>query len=85
LRHEWPVGPVPPGRCRRVSILAESNAAAAGEDAGSVALLIRRLRRLAGVMLAISAACVFPANIKHAVEGIHVPPLADSWWYHGRA
>jgi uncharacterized membrane protein len=53
------------------------------EIAGSVALLTRRLRRLAGVMLSIYAVCVFPANIKHAVEGIHVPPLFDSWWYHG--
>jgi uncharacterized membrane protein len=53
------------------------------EIAGSVALLTSRLRRLAGIMLAIYAVCVFPANIKHAVEGIHVPPLSDSWWYHG--
>jgi len=27
--------------------------------------------------------CVFPANIKHAFEGIVVPPVSDSWWYHG--
>ena len=53
------------------------------EIAGSVALLTTRLRQLAGVMLSIYAVCVFPANIKHAVEGIHVPPLSDSWWYHG--
>ena len=38
--------------------------------AGSVALLTRRLRRLAGILLAIYAVCVFPANIKHAVESI---------------
>jgi uncharacterized membrane protein len=53
------------------------------EIAGSVALLTKRLRRLAGVILAIYAVCVFPANIKHALEGIHVPPLPDGWWYHG--
>src|SRR5271170_5442730 len=53
------------------------------EIAGSVALLTRRLRRLAGVMLALYAVCVFPANIKQAIEGIHVPPLPDGWWYHG--
>ena len=52
------------------------------EIAGSIALMTRRLRRLAGIMLALYAVCVFPANIKHAVEGIHVPPLPDSWWYH---
>lgn len=53
------------------------------EIAGSLALLSKRLRWLAGVMLALYAACVFPANIKHAVEGIPVPPLPESWWYHG--
>jgi uncharacterized membrane protein len=53
------------------------------EIAGSVALLTKRLRRLAGVMLAVYAVCVFPANLKHALEGIHVPPLPDGWWYHG--
>ena len=53
------------------------------EIAGSVALLTTRLRRVAGVMLALYAVSVFPANIKHAVDGIHVPPIPDSWWYHG--
>jgi uncharacterized membrane protein len=53
------------------------------EIAGGIALLTRRLRRLAGVMLALYAVCVFPANVKHALDGIHVPPLPDSWWYHG--
>jgi uncharacterized membrane protein len=53
------------------------------EIAGSIALLTRRLRRLAGVMLALYAVCVFPANVKHALDGIHVPPLPDNWWYHG--
>jgi uncharacterized membrane protein len=53
------------------------------EIAGSVALMTQRWRRLAGVMLALYAVCVFPANIKHALAGIHVPPLPDSWWYHG--
>jgi hypothetical protein len=37
----------------------------------------------AGVMLALYAVLVFPANIKHAIEGIHLPPVPDSWWYHG--
>jgi uncharacterized membrane protein len=52
------------------------------EIAGSIALLGTRLRRLAGLMLALYAICVFPANIKHAIDGIHVPPVPDSWWYH---
>ena len=42
-----------------------------------------RLRRLAGIMLALYAVCVFPANVKHAIDGIHLPPAPDSWWYHG--
>ncbi|GJE18592.1 hypothetical protein AIGOOFII_3320 [Methylobacterium marchantiae] len=46
-------------------------------------LLFARSRRAAGYALAAYAICVFPANIKHAVEGISVPGLPESWWYHG--
>jgi uncharacterized membrane protein len=53
------------------------------EIAGGVALLSGRTRRLAGVMLALYAVGVFPANIKHAIEGIDLPPAPNSWWYHG--
>jgi uncharacterized membrane protein len=53
------------------------------EIAGSIALLSTRLRRLAGCMLALYAICVLPANIKHAIDGVHLPPVPDSWWYHG--
>jgi uncharacterized membrane protein len=53
------------------------------ELAGSVALLTPRLRRLAGIMLALYALCVWPANIKQAVQHIALPPIPDSWWYHG--
>jgi uncharacterized membrane protein len=53
------------------------------EIAGSIALASTRLRRLAGIMLALYAVCVFPANVKHALDGIHLPPAPDSWWYHG--
>jgi uncharacterized membrane protein len=55
------------------------------EIAGSVALLMPRppwLRRLAGIMLALYAVAVFPANLKHAFEGIDLPPVPDTWWYH---
>jgi uncharacterized membrane protein len=41
------------------------------------------LRRAAGIGLALYAVCVFPANIKHAVEGITLSPIPDTWWYHG--
>jgi uncharacterized membrane protein len=53
------------------------------ELAGAVALLTPRLRKLAGIALALYALCVWPANIKHAVEGIELPPIPDTWWYHG--
>ena len=42
------------------------------EIAGACALLTARWRRLAGMMLALYAVCVFPANIKHAFEGVSV-------------
>jgi len=53
------------------------------ELAGAAALAVPRLRRLAGIMLALYALCVWPANIRHAFEHIVVPPIPDSWWYHG--
>jgi uncharacterized membrane protein len=53
------------------------------EIAGSAGLLFRRTARLAGIMLALYAICVFPANIKHAAAGIEVPGMPNSWWYHG--
>lgn len=53
------------------------------EIAGAIGLVTRRWRWWAGVMLGLYAVCVFPANIKHAMEGIDVPQLPSSWWYHG--
>ena len=53
------------------------------EIAGAVSLFTPRLRWWAGLMLAIYAACVFPANLKHATQGVQLPSLPDSWWYHG--
>lgn len=50
---------------------------------GAVALLVPRLRRWAGVMLAIYVLAVWPANIRQALEHIVLPPIPDSWWYHG--
>lgn len=52
------------------------------EIAASVALLTRQLRYGAGIAMAVYAICVWPANIKHAIDGIHLPPLPDSWYYH---
>jgi uncharacterized membrane protein len=53
------------------------------EIAGALGLLIPRLRPFAGVMLALYAACVFPANVKHAAEGLEIAGLPTRWWYHG--
>lgn len=53
------------------------------EIAGGIGLLVSPTRRLAGLMLAIYAICVWPANIYQALWHVSVPPLPDSWWYHG--
>ena len=53
------------------------------EIAGAIGLLAPRTRLWAGRMLALYALCVWPANLYHALAGVHVPPLPDSWWYHG--
>ncbi len=52
------------------------------EIVGAVALVTRPLRTWAGIALALYAVCVWPANFKHALEGIDVPHIASSWWYH---
>lgn len=53
------------------------------ELAGAAALLTTRLRWLAGVMLALYAVCVFPANVHHALAGVAVGGTRLGWWYHG--
>lgn len=53
------------------------------EIAGAVGLCIRRLRRFAGVALALYAVCVFPANVKHAIDSLgSASPGALAWLYH---
>jgi uncharacterized membrane protein len=53
------------------------------ELAGAVALVTRPLRWWAGIALALYSLCVWPANIKHAIEGIDIAGIPSSWWYHG--
>ncbi len=53
------------------------------ELVGAIGLLVPRLRRAAGIGLALYALCVWPANFRHALEGIDIPSLPTSWWYHG--
>lgn len=67
-------------------------ATGACEIAGALGLLHPRTRRLAGVLLALYAVCVFPANLRHAFGGVgpdlgwayHAPRLALQpvivWW-----
>lgn len=52
------------------------------ELVASAALLTRRLRKLAGVMLALYAVCVFPANIKHVFSHVAIDGVQLGWWYH---
>lgn len=53
------------------------------EIVGALGLMVPRLRKLAGIMLALYAVCVFPANIKHAFMHVQAGGIPDSWWYHG--
>ena len=52
------------------------------ELAGALGLLIPLTRKAAGIGLALYAAAVFPANIKHAVEGAEVAGMHLGWGYH---
>jgi uncharacterized membrane protein len=52
------------------------------EFAAAAALVTRPLRAWAGFGLAIYAICVWPANFKHAFEGVDIPAIPSSWWYH---
>lgn len=53
------------------------------ELAGAFGLMLPRWRRAAGIGLALYALCVWPANIKHALEAVEISSLPSSWWYHG--
>jgi uncharacterized membrane protein len=52
------------------------------ELAGSVALLVRRLRRIAAVMLALYTVCVYPANIQHMLLFARSGAPWTGWLYH---
>jgi uncharacterized membrane protein len=53
------------------------------ELAGAIGLLVPATRLAAGVALAAYVVAVWPANIHQALAHIVVPPIPDSWWYHG--
>lgn len=46
-------------------------------------LLIPRLRKITGIVIALYVLAVWPANFKHAFGHIITPPIPDDWWYHG--
>jgi uncharacterized membrane protein len=52
------------------------------ELAGAAALLTKQLRFWAGIALAVYALSVWPANFKHAFNGVDIPYMTSSWWYH---
>lgn len=53
------------------------------EIAGALGLMVPKLRRAAGWGLAAYAVGVFPANIKHAMEGVALGGEVLGWGYHG--
>jgi uncharacterized membrane protein len=53
------------------------------ELVGAIGLMLPQTRRVAGVALALYILAVWPANIHQAIAHIVVPPIPDSWWYHG--
>lgn len=52
------------------------------EIAGAIGLLIPALLRAAAWGLAAYAVCVFPANIKHAVDSVEISGITLGWAYH---
>jgi uncharacterized membrane protein len=52
------------------------------EFAASAALVTAPLRRWAGIAMAAYALCVWPANFKHALDGIDLAYVPSSWFYH---
>jgi len=52
------------------------------EIAGAAGLMIPRLRRAAGIGLALYALCVWPANFEHARQALAQDGLPPGLWYH---
>ena len=53
------------------------------EIAGAIGLMVPRLRRAAGIGLALYSVCVFPANIQHAMLDLGLTHPQLGWAYHG--
>ena len=54
----------------------------AAEIAGAVGLMVPRLRRAAGIGLALYSVCVFPANVQHARLDLALAHPLLGWAYH---
>ena len=54
----------------------------AAEIAGALGLLVPRLRRLAGLLLAVYFVAVFPANLHNALNSVAVEGLPQAGWYY---
>jgi uncharacterized membrane protein len=52
------------------------------EIAGALGLLFPSTRRLAAALLALYFACVFPANVHNALNGLTVEGLPQAQWYY---
>lgn len=52
------------------------------ELAGAAGLMLPRFRYAAGIGPALYALCVWPANIKHAVDGVVLGGVKLGWGYH---
>ncbi|SDT09352.1 Uncharacterized membrane protein [Halopseudomonas xinjiangensis] len=52
------------------------------EIAGGLGLLVPRLRRSAGLLLAVYFVAVFPANVHNAIHGLTVDGLPANQWYY---
>ena len=53
------------------------------EVLGAIGLLTPRFRAASGSALALYAVCVYPANIKHAIDSLSATTVTLGWWYHG--
>ena len=51
--------------------------------AGGIGLLIARVRRLAGMGLALYSVAVYPANVHHALAHLTLGGHVAGWAYHG--
>ena len=45
----------------------------------SIALVTRPFRHWAGIAMAVYAVCVWPANFKHAIDGVDLPYISDGY------